>query len=209
MSANETPQRRTAPEARAAVDTQASRTADAEAVDVEAADPQAVDVEAANNEAANNEAANNEPADVEAKSRIWAMMRDLVVEYGDHRRKVNEALGMSFVRSKALRRLAAGPMTMRELAVALGTDKAYITLTVDALEERGLVARTPHPGDRRYKLVTLTDEGRAAAALAEDILRRPPASLSVLVPDEIAELERMLAAVTAAAQSAEGADRAD
>ncbi|NUU22594.1 MAG: MarR family transcriptional regulator [Streptomycetaceae bacterium] len=139
--------------------------------------------------------------DVDARGHVWSMMRDLVLEYGERRREVSEALGMSFVRTKALRRLAAGPLTMRDLATALGTDKAYITLTVDGLEERGLVERTTHPEDRRYKLVTLTDAGRTAAIQADTILRRPPDALSALSPDELADLERLLETLVTAAKS--------
>ena len=39
---------------------------------------------------------------------------------------------------------------------------------VDALEEKGLVTRSPDPGDRRATLVSLTDRGRA---LAEEVRR--------------------------------------
>ena len=48
---------------------------------------------------------------------------------------------------------------------------------VDGLEERGLVQRTPHPEDRRAKLVALTAAGRAAAEHADAILDEPPAAL--------------------------------
>ena len=67
-----------------------------------------------------------------------------------------EALGLSFARMRALRRLAAQPHTLRELAEQLEADPPYVTLIVDDLEERGLVQRTPHPEDRRAKLVQLT-----------------------------------------------------
>ena len=97
----------------------------------------------------------------------------------DHDRKVavSEALGLSFARVRALRRLAAQPQTLRALAERLAADPPYVTLIVDDLEERGLVQRTPHPEDRRAKLVQLTAAGRAAAARADAILDEPPAAL--------------------------------
>jgi DNA-binding MarR family transcriptional regulator len=43
-----------------------------------------------------------------------------------------------------------------------------VTDLVDALEAAGLVARGPHPTDRRATLVRLTDAGGAAAARMRD-----------------------------------------
>ncbi|MER5640414.1 MarR family transcriptional regulator [Kitasatospora sp. NPDC002227] len=134
-------------------------------------------------------------ATLQTATRIWAAMSGLVLEHGDRRKQVSDALGLSFARAKALRRLAAGPLTMRELAARLASDKAYTTLIVDDLVERGLVARTVHPDDRRYKLVTLTDTGRAAAARADQILARPPAAMLSLTRDDLATLERLLTAL--------------
>jgi DNA-binding MarR family transcriptional regulator len=130
-------------------------------------------------------------------ARVWGLLRALVVEQDAARRAVCEALGLSFVRVKALRRLAAGPLNQRALAEALCTDKAYTTVMVDDLERRGLVERAPHPGDRRAKLVTLTDAGREAARRSEEILGAPPAVLAALNGDDLATLERIVAALLA------------
>ena len=47
---------------------------------------------------------------------------------------------------KALLRLSGSRATaMRELAAAFACDASYITAVVDALEERGLARREPHP----------------------------------------------------------------
>jgi DNA-binding MarR family transcriptional regulator len=128
-----------------------------------------------------------------AASRIYAMMRHLVLERDDRRAEVAEALGMSFIRSKALRGLADGPMKMSDLTAKLATDKPYTTLIVDDLERRGLVRRTVHPDDRRIKVVTVTEAGLAAAAVAEGILSRPPQGLLELDPEELAALDRVMA----------------
>lgn len=128
--------------------------------------------------------------------RAWERMCDLVLDH-DRRKEVVDALGMSFVKTKALRRLAKGPMTMRELALQLLTDRPYTTVLVDDLEERGLVSRTVNPDDRRSKLVAVTDEGRAAAELASKILAIPPAALLALPPEDARALDRILARVVA------------
>ncbi len=132
-------------------------------------------------------------ADAAAARRVWAGLREVVLAPDGPRRAVCEALGMSFVRVKALRHLVAGPLTQRELAEGLSTDKAYTTVMLDDLEQRGLVRRTPHPVDRRAKLVTLTPAGAAAAARSEEILGVPPPALATMDSAELAVLERLVA----------------
>ena len=73
--------------------------------------------------------------------------------------------GLSRARAELLWRLRArSPMTQRELSQALRCTPRNVTDLVDALEGAGLVARGPHPTDRRATLVSLTDRGQAAAA---------------------------------------------
>ncbi|MGP3958560.1 MarR family winged helix-turn-helix transcriptional regulator [Nonomuraea sp. 3N208] len=62
--------------------------------------------------------------------------------------------------------LAAGPLTLSELAEHLQLSKAATTELVTRVEERGLVSRIRDERDRRRVFVWVTDEGRAAAAAA-------------------------------------------
>src|SRR4051812_33316715 len=107
----------------------------------------------------------------------WLLMSDLVLD-NTRRREVADALGMSFGRAGAVRLPARRPMPMRELATALGIDPPNATVVVDDLQALGLVSRTPHPTDRRAKVVATTRKGKALARRAEDILATPPAGLS-------------------------------
>ena len=125
-------------------------------------------------------------------TQAWQAMRALVTDRYDRRKQVCEALGMSFIRARALRRVAGGPMTMRELAAALGTDPGYTTVVVDDLERRGLVTRTVSPGDRRSKIVTITPAGAAQAGQAERILGDPPGPVRDLSPGDLADLARIV-----------------
>ena len=118
-------------------------------------------------------------------------MSDVVLDH-DRKVAVSEALGLSFARVRALRRLAVQPHTLRALAERLAADPPYVTLMVDDLEQRGLVQRTPHPDDRRAKLVQLTDAGRAAAARADAILDEPPSALRDVSAKDLAALLRVL-----------------
>ncbi|GGV04473.1 hypothetical protein GCM10010182_23520 [Actinomadura cremea] len=132
-------------------------------------------------------------------ARAWRNLRRAILERGDRRREATEALGMSFFRVKALCRIAAAPvpMTLRDLAHDLVTDRPYATLVVDDLVGRGLAERTVNPGDRRSKLVTATAAGRAAAAEAERILDTPPPALYDLPPEDVAALDRIAARIAA------------
>jgi DNA-binding MarR family transcriptional regulator len=130
-------------------------------------------------------------AQADLARRAWRAMSGVVLDH-DRKHAVCEALGLSFARVRALRRLAAQPQTLRGLADLLGADPPYVTLIVDDLEQRGLVQRTPHPDDRRAKLVQLTAAGRAAAARADAILDEPPPALHDVPADDLAALLRVL-----------------
>jgi DNA-binding MarR family transcriptional regulator len=133
--------------------------------------------------------------DDELARRAWRGMADVVLGH-DRKVAVSEALGLSFARVRALRRLAEEPLTLRALADLLAADPPYVTLMVDDLEQRGLVRRTPHPQDRRAKLVALTAAGRAAAARADAILDEPPEALRHVPDEDLAALLRVLERLT-------------
>ncbi len=134
-------------------------------------------------------------ADADLPRRAWRAMSAVVLDQ-DRKAAVSSELGLSFARVRALRRLAAEPLTLRELAARLAADPPYATLIVDDLEKRGLVQRTPHPDDRRAKLVQLTEAGRAAAARADEILDDPPAALHDVPAEDLEALLRVLERLT-------------
>jgi DNA-binding MarR family transcriptional regulator len=124
----------------------------------------------------------------------WAAMRRLVE---DHQRideiRAAVGLGRGSGRVKALLALAErSPLTLRELADTLGVDSAYATLIVNHLEALGLVTRTPHPDDRRSKLVAPTPEGTRATLRVRAIRERPPAALAALDGAELSQLRELL-----------------
>ncbi|WP_084714058.1 MarR family winged helix-turn-helix transcriptional regulator [Streptacidiphilus rugosus] len=63
-------------------------------------------------------------------------------------------------RSVAARLLRDGPTTTADLARAELVRPQSMRMTVSALEERGLIRRTPHPTDGRQVLVELSEAGR-------------------------------------------------
>src|SRR3954452_3672766 len=124
---------------------------------------------------------------------IWLLMTDVVLD-NTRRREVTEATGLSFGRTRAVRRLARRPMSMRELADALAIDPPNATVVVDDLEAQGLVRRGPHPTDRRAKLVQVTRKGKELARRADAILATPPPALSALSREDLETLRRILSA---------------
>jgi DNA-binding MarR family transcriptional regulator len=127
---------------------------------------------------------------------VWLLMSDLVLD-NERRREVSEALGISFGRARTVRRLARRPMSMGELAAALGIDPPNATVVVDDLESLGLVRRRPHPTDRRAKLVEATRKGKDMARRADTILATPPPALSALGADDLETLRRILQGISA------------
>ncbi|MEV0318519.1 MarR family winged helix-turn-helix transcriptional regulator [Streptomyces sp. NPDC050658] len=67
----------------------------------------------------------------------------------------------------------------RELSTALGYDPSAIVGLVDDLQDLGLVKRRPAPGDRRSRIVVLTDAGRGYLRDSDAMSRR--------VTDELTE----------------------
>jgi DNA-binding MarR family transcriptional regulator len=80
-------------------------------------------------------------------------------------------------------------LPMRTIGSRLQVHQTSVTNAVDRLEAAGLVARTPHPTDRRATLVELTTAGtgvaeRATAALNAGVFADPglsPSSVASLV----------------------------
>jgi DNA-binding MarR family transcriptional regulator len=56
---------------------------------------------------------------------------------------------------------AEGALSMGELSARLMVTSGNVTGLIDAMESEGLVARGPHPTDRRSTLITMTQDGRA------------------------------------------------
>lgn len=90
---------------------------------------------------------------------------------------------------RVLAHLSGGALTLSELA-----RRRYVTLQsmselAQLLVERGWIARTPDPNDRRQQLLTLTDHGREhyQRALSLMVVRLAPL-LAQLSADEMASI---------------------
>jgi DNA-binding MarR family transcriptional regulator len=102
------------------------------------------------------------------------------------------------VQAKLICILVFGSRGMAELAQLLGVEKAALTGLVDRAERRGLVSRSPVPGDRRALHVALTDAGRrAATAFHADATQQLNDLLSPLAPDDHETFRSAMAKVIA------------
>lgn len=123
---------------------------------------------------------------------VWADLRTLLHEKADPHRAVVAGTGVSFFRTKVLRRLAAGPCSASELAERLDSDAPYVSLTLRDLEERNYVQRTEDPTDRRRRIIDLTPQGRELAERAVTIMTTPPESMYTLTDSELHALGRIV-----------------
>jgi DNA-binding MarR family transcriptional regulator len=113
--------------------------------------------------------------------------------------------GLTRARAELLWQVHRQPQTtQRELSQALRCTPRNVTDLVDALESDGLVARRPHPTDRRATLVRLTRGGKAevarmqagyaalAAALFGDLPSTDVAALNAAIDQLVARLRQRL-----------------
>ena len=80
------------------------------------------------------------------------------------------------------------PCSMVDLAERLSVTKRNITTLVDGLEEEGLAERSPHPTDRRSKLVALTQKGEVTFRQAVKVQRKHLEALVTNLDPEQREL---------------------
>ena len=130
-----------------------------------------------------------------AGREAWRAIFELIFSGQAHGRmgEACKAVGISPGLMKTLFHLEPGVgVPMRDLAGYWGCDASYVTSLADALEQRGLAERRPHPTDRRVKMIALTAEGVMARAHAFEVLHEPPASFGVLTGAEQRQLRDLL-----------------
>jgi DNA-binding MarR family transcriptional regulator len=86
-----------------------------------------------------------------------------------------------------------GSLPMSRISERLQVHQSSVTNAVDRLESVGLVARTPHPQDRRATLVALTTAGRVLTEKATETINREVFTTLGLTPADTRALTRILA----------------
>jgi DNA-binding MarR family transcriptional regulator len=124
---------------------------------------------------------------------VWRAMATLVIDNRDSwKRAVVDRSGLPFSRIRVLRRLANGPMSVKQVAQAATMDAPAATVAVNDLEDRGLAVRTPDPTNRRCKMVSLTDAGLEMLRRIEAVDDPAPDVLTSLEDTELKELRTLL-----------------
>ena len=94
-----------------------------------------------------------------------AAVNDLALSIGQLVRRVRAAApaqDLSLTEAAVMGRLAKdGPATISDLARGERIKPQSMGAVIAALEQRGLVGRTPHPTDGRQARIALTDKGAA------------------------------------------------
>jgi len=84
-------------------------------------------------------------------------------------------------------------LRMKELAEKLGVTTGTLTVTVDRLENKGLIERKPHETDRRSFRVALTEAGQEHFARHHQFhLKLTEELVSTLSAEELAAFEAIL-----------------
>lgn len=130
---------------------------------------------------------------------VWRTMSELVIDNRDSwRRTAVEHLRLPFSRIRILRRLAPGPLSIKQLAEAATLDAPAATVALNDLEARGLVVRKIDPSNRRCKLVSLTETGRDVLSALHTIDNPAPTALNALSGEELVALQTILNKLAAA-----------
>ena len=148
-------------------------------------------------DASSPDAAPDPPAGSGLAGPVWEVMSAFVRSH-DPAEALRHTLGLGrgSGRVKALISLATGPLSLAELATAIGADPSYTTIIVNELQALGLLSRTPDAHDRRKKTVELTADGRKAMRKAQAIIARPPAPLRDLPAADLLRLREILSQLT-------------
>ena len=113
-------------------------------------------------------------------SEAWSLMHWLMVTNKQRLFAMAQEFDLAPQQMIALRMLGAGPRKMSELANALFCDNSNVTGIVDRLEQRGLVRRESAEGDRRVKLLVLTNQGEKLRVEITKRMAEPPPPIASL-----------------------------
>jgi len=119
-------------------------------------------------------------------------LRESITRLNRRVRQARPVGDLTFSQLSALTSLQlAGAMTPRELADVERVQPPTMTKIVGKLEDLGLVARTPHPTDRRQVILAATEQGRTVYVQFETQRNEWLAhQLAQLSPDERDTLAR-------------------
>lgn len=126
---------------------------------------------------------------------IWRnFVRDLVRCFGDFEFSLVQMVTLLLLDEE-------GELPIKQVAAELGRSVSATGRMLDQLVKRGLVSRRENEGDRRQKLVTITEGGRTLLATVER--RRVDAQLAIMQDLSAEERAEVMRAMTLLAEAGE------
>jgi DNA-binding MarR family transcriptional regulator len=127
------------------------------------------------------------PPEQQAVEKFWEFFPPVWHTVRAHiRREATENFDITVGQFHVLRRIRQGADSVSKLAEDKHTSRPAVSRVVDVLVNKGLVARTQNPADRRNVQLSLTEEG---ATLMENLFNNTrqwmAEKLAVLSEDEI------------------------
>jgi len=126
------------------------------------------------------------------ETSIVELLFSVTREFNEHVHGCMAELDVTVPQGHAMRHLTS-PISQRDLAARLGYDASNVTGIIDRLEANGLVERHVAEGDRRVRLVSLTDKGVALMVDLRDRIIEASPLLHRLEHDERHTLHLLLA----------------
>jgi MarR family transcriptional regulator, 2-MHQ and catechol-resistance regulon repressor len=128
---------------------------------------------------------------------LWLILMKAHESLRRHAERQIHALGIGFSDFAALEVLLhKGPLPVNEIGRRVRLTSGSMTTAVDRLERKGMVERKNDPGDRRARVVHLTEAGRklieAAFAEHEAAMERAASGLTPEERTDAAELLKRL-----------------
>ena len=130
-------------------------------------------------------------------THLWLILWRAHDALREHAERHVESLGLGFSDFGAMEYLFhKGPAPVNTIGAKIRLTSGSITAAVDRLEKKGLVERRSDPGDRRARVVHLTEAGRKIIGCAfaghEAAMERAARGLSAEERERAAELLKKL-----------------
>jgi DNA-binding MarR family transcriptional regulator len=120
--------------------------------------------------------------------RLGYLLKHAQLRLAELAEPLYEPLGVTGRQLALLTLFGAGPaQSQQDGAARLGVDRTTMVALVDELEAKGLVRREVAPGDRRKRLVRLTEEGERVWRAGEAATREAEALLLASLGEDGAE----------------------
>ncbi|MBP2079797.1 MarR family winged helix-turn-helix transcriptional regulator [Oceanobacillus polygoni] len=95
---------------------------------------------------------------------IREILQHLVRDFGLLQREGSECCGITVLQSHIIYELDKNPrISLIDLAEKLSMDTGMLSRQINKVVELGYVSRIPDPNDRRYVVLSLTEEGQVKA----------------------------------------------